>query len=487
MSLGLYKLNSIVTGDCANCLREIPDESITAVFCDPPYGLAFMGKGWDSFKDNAEYQAWVTTWAAELLRACKPGAVGLFFGGTRTFHRLACGLEDAGWELYDTLMWMYGSGFPKSMSISKAIDKAAGAEREVVGVNPNYCENRVDSIGTATGIYGGAGPDKGKHITAPATDLAQTWDGYGTALKPSYEPVLLCRKPRGKTYAKCAVEGGAGALNIDECRVGYQSDLDKASATPQGQCTSKEISAIGAEPDAGRDLERVAFNRPQQKGRWPANLILDEGAAAMLDEMSGDCSSARANGNPNNPVHQQLPDQLMSWGGVRETHDYRDRGGASRFFYTAKASRREREAGLENLPVVGRKNPMRSANGTGEKNFEGGFQDDKKARNPHPTVKPIALTEYLARLIRPPEEYLDDAVILIPFAGVGSEIIGAIKAGWRNWLGIEISEEYAEIANARIAYWQAQPPRLGLPSYRPTGFTGYQVAFAISQTQATPG
>jgi len=128
--IGPYIENSIVVGDCGNHLHEIPDESATAVLCDPPYGLAFMGKGWDKFMDNAAYQAWVTTWAAELLRACKPGAVGLFFGGTRTSHRLACGLEDAGWELYDTLMWMYGSGFPKSLSISKSLDKAEYKRRE---------------------------------------------------------------------------------------------------------------------------------------------------------------------------------------------------------------------------------------------------------------------------------------------------------------------------------------------------------------------
>ena len=894
--LGPFELNSIVTGDCGNCLCEIPDESVTAVLCDPPYGLAFMGKGWDSFKTNTEFQAWVTTWAAELLRACVPGAVGLFFGGTRTFHRLACGLEDAGWEVYDTLMWMYGcideetevltelgweryhstldknrvlcynkdkdtfqweepnyvfvyeyadtayriqsdttdqlvsrnhrclveregnllfqraerlaseqeiripiledvrgllealflpqqhpvqpqsalqrmsegtlekatgqhaaresgwdgavclpvrdgilsgakscekkqrelllatmqrgtagtgvgtvrtpraqgldrreqsvlsrenewpeqssvegrgdilsqegqlrpaqnqvralprevqgngpqgrlrdgassdsgaasrplseavggstsqrpqtreqrqvqsdalcqqqptqevrgdgftrttlatvtpihyngimwcpnvpsgafvarrnghvfitgnSGFPKSHNISKAIDKHGGksigwfgpwlrqwreregiTQKQIAALFPSKTggltgcvanwelgfnmptveqfnairdafglpfdsmeEAEREVIGRNKRPKGWFTAQDGHDITTPATEAAATWDGYGTALKPAYEPIILARKLRKGTYAETAVEHGAGALNIDGCRIaGVTRDPRKADGSLGGS------SFHGYEYD-GRPKE---WN-PRQ-GRWPANLILShsegcrrvgvkrvkgerlrqlhhqsdsgfvdsgqdyftathgdpdgletveawecvEGCpVAMLDEQSGE---RKAGGKVRGTELSRTGQNGIygMWDRV-ENQPHNDRGGASRFFYCAKASRRERNAGLEGFE--GKWHQRYGTRGQGPLPQQTP-QSGQMAANPHPTVKPIALTEYLARLIRLPEEYLDDAVLLVPFAGTGSEIIGAIKAGWRRWLGIEISEEYAEIARARIVYWQ---------------------------------
>ena len=381
-----------------------------------------------------------------------PGAVGLFFGGTRTSHRLACGLEDAGWEIFDAIMYLYGTGFPKSHNISKAIDKAAGAEREKKRYKP-----RPETCGTMSGS-GDTRPwieesrKTGFHEVAgdtPATDAAKLWDGYGTALKPAYEPIILARKPRGKTYQECAVEDGAGALWIDGCRVGAEAHVvhgkEPGKFQPGGGKTKKDYREVS--------------------GRWPANVILDEQAAAMLDEQSGVSGGKLrpANARPRKgwmlgEVNgtSNAPDNYGDTGGA--SRYFKNLNGASRFRYTAKASRSERNAGLEGFAekqgfdkntskVIQRRDPDTGQITTSE-------YKPSSYTNFHPTVKPLALTEYLARLIRPPAEYLDDAVILIPFCGSGSEVIGAIKAGWRRWLGIEISEEYAEIANARIAYWQ---------------------------------
>ena len=369
----------------------------------------------------------------------------------------------------------------------------------------NTSEHQTQRQGIYSDIKTDGSPND-RTITAPATDLAKTWDGWGTALKPAWEPIILARKPRGKTYRECAVEHGAGALWVDGCRVG----VDTVGARPSNQdgITRRNL-----------DFAMKEFEGNPTQGRWPANLILShhpdcvrvgvkrvkpleghrpnpvakqadgrirftekpagyqkvsytgedgletvedwicvEGCPIrMLDEQSGNVGGRWGKHNGQHP-------NSMFWGegGPRDydiaascerfTGD--TRGGASRFFYTAKASRSERNAGLEDFWFEGKE---LSGGGGTEGQKADAYQARKTSRhNPHPTVKPIALTEYLARLIRPPEEYLDDAVILIPFCGSGSEIIGAIRAGWRNWLGIEISEEYAEIARARIAYWQEQ-------------------------------
>nr|MBC8445852.1 site-specific DNA-methyltransferase [Chloroflexota bacterium] len=370
-------------------------------------------------------------------------------------HRLACGLEDAGWEIYDTLMWMYGSGFPKSYNIAKGIEGKA-----LLGTADWSKWNELDGEKLEGRIgYHKAQAEQGYRprdytekervgkvrFTTPA---AQTWDGYGTALKPAYEPIILARKPRGKTYQECAVEG---ALWIDGCRVGAEAHVvhgkEPGKFQPGGGKTKKDYREVS--------------------GRWPANVILDEQAAAMLDEQSGVSGGKLrpANARPRKgwmlgEVNgtSNAPDNYGDTGGA--SRYFKNLNGAARFFYTAKASRSERNAGLEGFPekqgfdkntskVIQRRDPDTGQITTSE-------YKPSSYTNFHPTVKPLALTEYLARLIRPPEEYLDDAVILIPFCGSGSEVIGAIKAGWRHWLGIEISEEYAEIARARIAYWQGQ-------------------------------
>lgn len=414
-----------------------------AVFADPPYGLAFMAQKWDTMKPR-EFQAWVAEWAALLLDVVYPGALLMMFGGTRTYHRLACGLEDAGWEIVDSLMWVYGSGFPKSHDISKALDREAGAAREVVGEYawPDGKPRNTEAHTTKrNGIYSDikqAGTND-RTITAPATPDAERWQGYGTALKPAYEPIILARAPRGaRTYAALAREFGTGALNVDGGRI---------EATDKAKFPAGIVSATESTFGNGRGLydDRPRPEDAHPAGRWPANVILDEHAAAALDEMSGNMRAGKPSGTGRTPGVG--PNSWFTTGEETRAHyDDEDISGASRFFYTAKAAAWEREAGLRDRPQTtvtdGRKTPIDNPYQRAE----------TKRRNVHPTVKPIQLTEYLARLLLPPE--LDEPRrLLVPFAGVGSEIIGARLAGWDIITGIEQGAEYVALARPRIAWW----------------------------------
>ena len=478
-------------GDCRELLRGMEDNSVTATLCDPPYGLSFMGKNWDHGVPGVPY------WA-EALRVCKPGALLLAFGGSRTHHRLMVAIEDAGFEIFDCMSWLYGSGFPKSHDISKAIDREAGAEREVVGqkTSPYTLTGRNTNC---YGEYALPTDEKGYlqyNITAPATPDAATWSGYGTALKPAWEPVVLARKPRLTTYAATALEHGSGALNIDGGRIHTTSDERSIIDNRSGKGWGTNQCAFG-----GREDGRFTSN-PQ--GRWPANLLLSHSPGCIRRgerRVKGDPKSTRGArrggvfelGIGNAQVGKQIGyadadglETVADWDCVpdcpvrllgeqsgvststnRPRHNrgtealgkghvfgeygpsigggYSDLGTAARFFknfdpplrfcplsdavpirwkYSSKASRTERDAGLED----GR-------------------------RNTNPCVKPLAVTRYLATLLRPPEPYLDDATILVPFAGSGSEMIGALLAGWRNVVGIELDAEYVAIAEARLAWW----------------------------------
>jgi DNA modification methylase len=405
--------NVVLRGDCAEVMRTLPADSIDAIVTDPPYGIDFMGKEWDGFGTPLGFQTWTEQWAREAFRVLKPGGHLLAFGGTRMYHRLATGVEDAGFEVRDMMSWLYGSGFPKSLDVSKAMDKRrndrgavyavtafvraardaasksnrdidahfgfagmashwtthptqpacptwpqwlelksllgfgdemdatvrelngmaanadeAWAERAVVGVGRSAIANKAEgtrhTIGAATAVD--------FDITAPATDDAKRWEGWGTALKPSQEPIVMARKPLIGTVAENVLAHGTGAINIKDSRVG---------------------------------------------DRWPANTLWDEEAAAVLDAST-----------PAQP---------------------------SRFFYVAKPGKKERNAG--------------------------------GAANTHPTVKPIALMGYLIKMVTPP-----GGVVLDPFLGSGSTACAAVATGF-DWLGIEQSPEYADIAEARIAHW----------------------------------
>lgn len=383
---------SVIQGDVIRILETYPDESFTAALCDPPYGLKFMGKEWDHGVPASPY------WA-EILRVLKPGAILMAFSGTRTWHRLGVAIEDAGFQLFDTMMWLHGQGFPKSRAIGKAIDKEAGAKREKIsgGKGPGWQRTIGNTRPWMFEV------DHKIDGPIPITDAAKIWEGYGTALKPAWEPILCARKLRNATYAQIAMEHGTAALNIDSCRI--------ASAKPYTINTWDD----GAKPFG--DGAGHPFTGRQQSGRWPANLILDEVAAEMLDEQSGVRKSGYMRPGQHR-VESIFPDEATAFG------TYGDSGGASRFFYCAKANKKERNRGLDE-------------------------------RNKHPTIKPITLCKYLATLIRPPEEYLDTAALLVPFCGTGSEIIGAMLAGWRNIVGIELDPETCAIAERRIEAWKS--------------------------------
>jgi site-specific DNA-methyltransferase (adenine-specific) len=384
----------VYAGDCIEVMARMPEASVDAIVTDPPYGLEFMGRDWDGFGTPLGFQTWTESWAREAFRILKPGGHLLAFAGTRTYHRMASGVEDAGFEIRDCIAWMYGSGFPKSLDVSKAIDKAAGAEREVVG---SYNVTR-DFRDISSGRYGDKTATSQAHsidVTAPSTPESEAWNGWGTALKPAYEPIVVARKPLVGTVAANVLEHGTGALNIDACRIGSE-------AVGWGGGGSKlyegGLSTEGGEP------------RPAT-GRWPANVALDETAAAMLDEQSGEGVSKRA---PRGSGKSETATYGV-WGlADDDTRGHNDTGGASRFFYTAKASRQDRNAG--------------------------GLAD-----NTHPTVKPTELMRWLIRLVTPP-----GGIILDPFGGSGSTGLAARAENTRCIL-IERESEYLNIIRDRLA------------------------------------
>ena len=363
----------------------------------------FMGKEWDASLPNPH------VWR-ETMRVLKPGGHLIAFGGTRTHHRLMCALEDAGFEIRDCLAWVYGSGFPKSLSVSKALDKMAGAEREVVGVIER---GSVEDAKLHGRTYAAADANKNnsaifgygtEKLTAPATDAAKQWDGWGTALKPAMELIVVARKPLSEpAVAANVLKWGTGALNIDGCRVGMPFE----GARPNYRLTSKGIKggAFGNQ-DAPPPNRLDGESSGPHLGRWPANVVLSDDAEVLA--MFPRADSARSNGNPNNPIHTDIPDQLMSWGGIRETHDFRDTGSAARFFYTAKVSPSERDGST------------------------------------HPTMKPVSLMRWLVRLVTQPR-----GLVLDPFLGSGTTALACLAEG-RRCLGIEREAEYIAIARQRL-------------------------------------
>ena len=390
-------------GDCIETMNQMPPESVDAIVTDPPYGLGFMGKKWDGLPPSLE-------WAEACYRVLKPGGHIAAFGGTRTWHRLAVAIEDAGFEMRDSLAWLYGSGFPKSMNVGKAIDKAAGAEREVVGTKlgqPGYSLAPSTGGNLYEGSFGGTGdPIKEARITAPATPEAAQWDGWGTALKPAFEPIVLARKPLAeKTVARNVLAHGTGAINVDGCRIA----TDEQIAAHHG--TANPRVAMGDGWGEGYQVGQAASTPPNTSGRWPANVLLDHHAAAWVDEQSGVSKSPSPyvqKTESNGSVYDL--GSLNNKGGRISTH-HGDSGGASRFFYTAKAPKRER-------PNVG------------------GVQ--------HPTVKPLAIMRWLIRLVTPP-----GGVVLDPFAGSGTTIEAALIEGF-DPVGIEMEADYLPLIQHRI-------------------------------------
>lgn len=416
------KHTNLLYGDCLEILRGLDSACVDSLITDPPAGISFMGKAWDEDKGGRkQWIAWMSEVMTECLRVLKPGAHGLVWAIPRTSHWTATALEDAGFEIRDVVTHIFGSGFPKSMDISKAIDKQAGAEREVTGIKA-----------VPGGFQRGTMNDDGwkgaeQFETAPSTPEAKQWQGWGTALKPASEHWILVRKPTSeKTVAANVLRHGIGGINIDASRIG----TEERTVQPTGTRIDK---------GEGRDLEKFKVWQDKQQpkqvtGRFPANLVLSHNpdcvgafeledfshpaectpgcAVAALDAQGDALGAGRSNGNGNktnnNSGHQ---DAYVGGQLVKKISGpmYNDKGSVSRFFYVAKASKK-----------------------------------DKGADNSHPTVKSSTLMSYLIKLITPPE-----GVVLDPFMGSGSTGVAALKEGFE-FIGIEKEPEYFSISEKRI-------------------------------------
>jgi len=415
-------------GDCREKLKLLPDNSVDSVVTDPPYELGFMGKSWDNSGIAYDVSVW-----AECLRVLKPGGHILAFGGSRTWHRLAVAVEDAGFELRDSIAWLYGSGFPKSLNVSKAIDKRAGAEREIL-----HSYNRK---GRQSGILGKE-VEITRDITAPSSSEAKTWQGWGTALKPAFEPIVVGRKPFGKgvTVAENVLAWGVGGLNIDGSRIGSENRVNTA--------TGKRSQTVTAGGSFGGESGGYNFapgnTESVVQGRWPANVILDEVTAGLLDEQSGisrDGVAVRRNGNSGAgmfPVKIANESADVGFGG---------QGGASRFFYVAKASKRDRNEGLEELEAKRHADRV-VGDGPGGENPRN--RTNQAKQNFHPTVKPTQLMRYLIKLVTP-----EGGTVLDPFTGSGSTGKAALLDGYK-FVGVELTEEYLPIIEGRLKWASEQ-------------------------------
>ena len=412
----------LLLGDCRERLKDFPDCSVDSIVTDPPYEIGFMGKSWDSTGVAYDVAVW-----AECLRVLKHGGHLLAFGGSRTYHRLAVAIEDAGFQIRDQIMWVYGSGFPKSLNIGKAIDKAAGAEREVLS-------SRVKKAGDITGgnfKREGSYADKLLDTTAPATAEAKQWEGWGTALKPAHEPIVLARKPLDGTVANNVLTHGVGGINIDGCRV-ESPDNDGKVWTRGGNGVNARSGSKQAQDDPQLNGETTVV-QPNVLGRFPANFIHD-GSDEVLELFP----DSKSGGKNVSDVANANGLYRSGFGGQVQSDMAASSGSAARFFYCAKANKKDRNAGLDGFAE--KRPDERSVTGMGTFEEKG----VAKQANHHPTVKPTDLMRYLCRLVTPP-----NGVVLDPFTGSGSTGKAAVLEGF-SFIGVEQSEEYIEIAKARI-------------------------------------
>ncbi|EJF35360.1 DNA methylase family protein [Schaalia georgiae F0490] len=422
--MSVYYEDDVVTvhhGDCIEVMRGLPSGSVDSVVTDPPYGIRFMGQAWDgadiarrtqrgrdnggqapagargphggyrsasveagrysrSMRDAHAFQEWCAEWAAECLRVLKPGGLLLAFGGSRTWHRLACAVEDAGFEVRDSIAWLYGNGFPKSVNVGAAVDASLGLRRQVATRKKEPPRDKAS----------GWGFSGDRTTTVPASAEARAWDGWGTALKPGFEPCVVARRPLDGTVADNVLDHGVGGININACRLRSDAELNRTG-----------------DPWHSEDDDKTYTGRTKD-GRWPTNVVLDEEAARALDAATPESVSRQ--GKPRAAARSG-----EGWGMRSTGAEYDDQGGPSRFFpvfrYEAKASSDER-------PSVG------------------GVS--------HPTVKPIALMRWLVRLVTP-----YGGLVLDPFAGSGTTIEAAVAEGMRA-VGVEREESYLPLIASRL-------------------------------------
>ena len=435
----------LILGDSVDKLKELDDNSIDSIVTDPPYGLSFMGKKWDYDVPSQEI-------FEECLRVLKPGGHLLSFAGSRTYHRMAVRVEDAGFEIRDQIMWIYGSGFPKSHNIGKSVDKLLGNEREAVGhyTHPNGSKPRNAKSGftSKSEIYHndekyGIDGDKNRITTKGNSP----YEGWGTALKPAHEPIVMARKPLSeKTVVNNVLEWGTGGINIDESRIGVESTDDIFAKNPH----TKGGYGHGNASIYGKSNGSENYN--PSVGRFPANIILDKEAGKILDEQTGELSTV---GSPKKIDNSKTS---IFGAGVPGFQMYGDKGGASRFFYCPKTSKKDRNEGLDEFEdkyyAAGNQAKAELKRGNVEFNANKGKGSDERhnhnqvgvSKNNHPTVKPTDLMLYLIRLVTP-----KGGTTLDPFMGSGSTGKAAIRGGF-DFVGIEREEEYMEIAEARIQY-----------------------------------
>ena len=412
----------LMLGDNIQSLKKLPDNSIDSIVSDPPYGLSFMNKKWDYDVPSVEF------WK-EVLRVLKPGGHVLSFGGTRTYHRMVVNIEDAGFEIRDQIMWLYGSGFPKSHNIGKAVDKLQGNEREWISESP----------------YGPRKSSKSQSLVhntmhADKTKGQSPWEGWGTALKPANEPICVARKPLSeKSIAENVLKWGTGGINIDGCRVGTET-------ITTNYYDANNVEGCLSQP-GGISKEGQNFETTQHEGRFPANIILDEIAGELLDEQSGISKSSKGlmksaqSGNSDGRYNWNNGDK----NDFESVRGHNDKGGASRFFYQAKVSKAERNMGLDGFD--GKK--LHSINQLDDRlRPDGTLRETPIHKNNHPTVKPVSLMAYLCRLVTPP-----NGIVLDPFMGSGSTGIAAQLEGFR-FCGMEMDKDYFKIAEARIENYE---------------------------------
>ena len=480
----------IYHGNNIEVLKSFADNSIDSIVTDPPYGLSFMNKHWDY--DVPSVELW-----KECLRVLKPGGHLLSFAGTRTYHRMTVRIEDAGFEIRDMISWIYGSGFPKSLDISKAIDNAGSvngvktrneiadlinksgvsdkdianvcgvssalvrfwrlrkrsiqedeatklktilnnliphkAEREVIGKQSNIANKSNDNTGRYNWNTESQIRKEFIDITAPATPEAIQWNGWGTALKPACEPICVARKPVIGTIANNVLEYGTGGININGCRIGITDEKSKNNWKPKGYELKNSVYEYGS---------KNIVTEQNTQGRFPANIIFDEISSVLLDEMSGESKSVG-----HFPKKVKMKGHTLYEGGFNDfeqTERHLETGGASRFFYCAKASKSERNGGLEGFEEksIDIQQPHNS------KELQERYE--MKSKNFHPTVKPLKLMQYLVRLVTP-----KGGVCLDPFCGSGTTLMACVKEGF-NYIGIEREADYVKIAEARIEWVKKQ-------------------------------
>ena len=430
----LYSSNgeySLYQGNMLEMLETIKPNSIDSIVTDPPYELNFMGKGWD----NAGVSFQIDTWK-KCFEVLKDGGYLLVFGGTRTYHRIACAIEDAGFEIRDTIMWLYGSGFPKSMNIGLAIDKKNGVDNRTGNIKKDGFGSDSDSK-----IYN-VNNGKSKLTKEYEERIAQNqWQGWGTALKPSFEPIIVARKPFKGSLVDNIIENGVGGINIDECRIEHN---EKVKLTNR---QSRKDGTVFDNNNSGFDNSKLKMASASPEGRFPANTILtyDE---TDFDEVCGGFPYTKGSSNPrknsdknvNTYKFKSCISQNDSWG---------DSGSASRYFYCAKASKKDRDEGLDEFEekntMCDRNPELASANMP--QNRSGNLR-----KNTHPTVKPTTLMQYLVRLVTP-----NGGTVLDPFNGSGSTGKAVMYENKeRNkkykYIGIELTDEYLPISKARIEY-----------------------------------